>query len=467
MLSRTALCQHEAFHQQIVLKCPVNPAPTGTRALQPLKTLATTSALGHNYRTNHNSQFEVNAVHFLEDIGSSRRPAAATTAAAAMPTKQQQASTPQLQGTGGPPSIPPPTPSGMYNYLRQCLQTGMEPSAAYCNQALSALSISARWPDTWHGYQLARAAGANLTYDTCMQLCITAIETKWVTHAGVLWQAACETLAGPPDQRAYVTAISKLLRLSASRGVPNFQLAYKLWRELFEAYKASLDGASIRAGVSTCSKLGRFEEAEKLLLWSRKIGVRAGHGAFNRLLVGYVARGDMLAATRIFKVMRQNSYAPDRVTWNTLIWGFAHNGDNKRAEAALAQARLQGCPPDARAWSSLLHGYARSGDMEKAEQSLQEMQRQQAQQTRQYQAELYRYHDGLAQWRSRQSMNSSSSNGKSEGRDSSYGKAEEGSSSNSSSMVLPKLSEPLHLPSGTSTPLPPLLLKRLPPPTFP
>eukprot|EP00967_Tisochrysis_lutea_P075057 scaffold100998_cov18-Tisochrysis_lutea.AAC.1 len=49
------------------------------------------------------------------------------------------------------------------------------------------------------------------------------------------------------------------------------------------------------------------------------------------------------------------------------------------------------------------------------------------------QAELYRYHDGLAQWRSRQSMNSSSSNGKSEGRDSSYGKAEEGSSSNSSS----------------------------------
>eukprot|EP00983_Pelagomonas_calceolata_P017091 535816-Pelagomonas_calceolata.AAC.1 len=137
MLSRTALCQHEAFHQQIVLKCPVNPAPTGTRALQPLKTLATTSALGHNYRTNHNSQFEVNAVHFLEDIGSSRRPAAATTAAAAMPTKQQQASTPQLQGTGGPPSIPPPTPSGMYNYLRQCLQTGMEPSAAYCNQALS------------------------------------------------------------------------------------------------------------------------------------------------------------------------------------------------------------------------------------------------------------------------------------------------------------------------------------------
>eukprot|EP00983_Pelagomonas_calceolata_P053229 1143209-Pelagomonas_calceolata.AAC.2 len=99
-----------------------------------------------------------------------------------------------------------------------------------------------------------------------------AVQTKWVTHAGVLWQAACETLAGPPDQRAYVTAISKLLRLSrtvaacpttekpalhttcreicsASRGVPNFQLAYKLWRELFEAYKASLDGASIRAAI--------------------------------------------------------------------------------------------------------------------------------------------------------------------------------------------------------------------------
>lgn len=26
-------------------------------------------------------------------------------------------------------------------------------------------------------------------------------------------------------------------------------MAYKLWRELFEAYKARLDGASIRAGV--------------------------------------------------------------------------------------------------------------------------------------------------------------------------------------------------------------------------
>lgn len=50
--------------------------------------------------------------------------------------------------------------------------------------------------------------------------------------------------------------ICNLLR-STNRGIPNQQLAYKLWRELFEAYRTNLDGASIRAGED-CSVLTNF-----------------------------------------------------------------------------------------------------------------------------------------------------------------------------------------------------------------
>ena len=49
---------------------------------------------------------------------------------------------------------------------RTCLHTDM------CHSG-------SRWPDTWADYQLAKAAGAQLTQDTLVQLCHRAIEVGW------------------------------------------------------------------------------------------------------------------------------------------------------------------------------------------------------------------------------------------------------------------------------------------------
>lgn len=241
---------------------------------------------------------------------------------------------------------------------------------------------------------------------TCLQsLCVQA---GWLSHAIELLRR-CGAVWGLLDQRTYVTAISRLLKQRRRRGLPAAQHAYQLWRELSDGASsfhrrcicasrcaANIGNAcstlqawlgvhpvtapsvsapsscmatstsmhfdtrayghlNVCAGVAACVAVGRLGEAESLLAWAREAGVRAGHGAYNRLLTYHTQRWDMAAALQCLKTMRARGYEPDLVSWNTMIWGYARTGETVRARAMLDKARRTGFEPDAWAWSALLH----------------------------------------------------------------------------------------------------------------
>jgi hypothetical protein len=73
------------------------------------------------------------------------------------------------------------------------------------------------------------------------------MQAGWVAHAAELFRRSA-AVWGVPDQKAYTTAISLLLHVQPQRGMAHARLAYQLWRELFDAHKAALDGGSVRAG---------------------------------------------------------------------------------------------------------------------------------------------------------------------------------------------------------------------------
>ena len=58
------------------------------------------------------------------------------------------------------------------------------------------------------------------------------------------------TVKGFVCQRCYVTIISRLLKVKG-RGLPNKELAYRLWRDLEAAPGLKLDSASMRTGEWT------------------------------------------------------------------------------------------------------------------------------------------------------------------------------------------------------------------------
>jgi hypothetical protein len=57
--------------------------------------------------------------------------------------------------------------------------------------SIAALSRSSRWPVTWHSYQQARAAGAQLTQVTFMLLCIRAIEVRGYVFTTTFFTDTC------------------------------------------------------------------------------------------------------------------------------------------------------------------------------------------------------------------------------------------------------------------------------------
>jgi pentatricopeptide repeat protein len=65
----------------------------------------------------------------------------------------------------------------------------------------------------------------------------------------------------------------------------------------------------VHAGVAALAAVGRLVEAEQLMQDAWAHGVKAGRGAFNRLISAHAERGDMLSARRLYSRMK-SLYTP-------------------------------------------------------------------------------------------------------------------------------------------------------------
>ncbi|XXG61280.1 hypothetical protein AAC387_Pa04g2979 [Persea americana] len=170
------------------------------------------------------------------------------------------------------------------------------------------------------------------------------------------------------------------------------------------------DSASLSALVSGLIQNGKLEEAEEVLVKTRKVNgevniidayntLVAGYGqtgrvekarklfdhipfrkyqeeeedskmtentgsferniiSWNSMIMCYIKAGDTLAARQLFDEMPER----DVVSWNTMISGYVHTLDMEGAESLFDLMSER----DTRSWNSMISGYAQSGELETA-----------------------------------------------------------------------------------------------------
>eukprot|EP00798_Chlamydomonas_sp_ICE-L_P011512 gene11512-34225_t len=296
-------------------------------------------------------------------------------------------------GDGDPPDIEgPPAPSGQgkehqqhepqsdsdFRALLQLLKSHQEshatPSGALCNQKFRGALQTGRgqWKDVWECYQLVEAMEIKLERTTYTMIWERAAHDIKLDMAYQVFRRMGD-VHGCPDQREYVTIISRLLKARKKRGLPHAQLAYECWHELRKAWGPMMDEVSWRAGVNACVEVGKLDEALKIIQRMRANNLRPGRGSYNMIIKYHCKSGDMDAARQVLRDRHQNGFYPDLYSFNTLIDGYVQAGDMEMARAVLDRAGYEGLQPDVISFSTYINGCAKTGNLKEARKTLDEM----------------------------------------------------------------------------------------------
>ncbi|GFR48274.1 hypothetical protein Agub_g10140 [Astrephomene gubernaculifera] len=246
-----------------------------------------------------------------------------------------------------------------------------------CNLVIRALCSSGeRWSNVWLLYNELWQARIPIDLLSYRVLYDAAIESHHYLDVVELLRHSQQQYGTPPLQ-LFCALISRLAASSkrGGRGTPALQAAYTIWRML-RASKLELDAVAYRAGMNLCVDLGRLGEAQHLLQAMRTAGHRPGWGAYHILMKYHVSRGDMDAARRLFRQLREyhGGKPPGISAYNVLLAGYVRQGDLTCARAMLDKARREGVPPDDFTYSCLVGGLASAGRLEEAEALLGELQ---------------------------------------------------------------------------------------------
>lgn len=131
------------------------------------------------------------------------------------------------------------------------------------------------------------------------------------------------------------------------------------------------------AGIHACVCVGQFRAAQELLEPLRAAAGPVGWpmvSAYNVIIKGHIAAGNLDAARKTFVAMTSRGLSPDAVTYNTLISGSAKRGDMAAARSLVHAMQLEGVLPDVWTYTTLALGYGEQGQLQEVRQVVQQMQ---------------------------------------------------------------------------------------------
>eukprot|EP01026_Neomeris_dumetosa_P050391 TRINITY_DN4417_c0_g1_i2.p1 TRINITY_DN4417_c0_g1~~TRINITY_DN4417_c0_g1_i2.p1 ORF type:complete len:628 (+),score=66.31 TRINITY_DN4417_c0_g1_i2:108-1991(+) len=166
---------------------------------------------------------------------------------------------------------------------------------------------------------------------------------------------------------SYCLVINGLLKTRRNRGTPNVKLAYDLWVRLYDTGE-NLDDIAYRTGLNACSEIGEMSQALQLLTRFESNDLRV----YNMIIKGYGRMGDLAAARKWVRIMKQRGVQPSIVTYNTLVHSAVRAGQILVARSFMDKALRENLTLDAWTYASLLQGYLEAKQIENAEQLLEE-----------------------------------------------------------------------------------------------
>ncbi|KAJ8423793.1 hypothetical protein Cgig2_024302 [Carnegiea gigantea] len=114
-------------------------------------------------------------------------------------------------------------------------------------------------------------------------------------------------------------------------------------------------------------KLGKVEEAVKLLEEMKHRNMVPDLIHYSTLINGYCLEGKLLDACNVFEEVKAKGFEPDVITYNILVSGFARYGLVGDALNLLDHMMAQGLAPDISMQNKIIEGLCLAGKVEEAE----------------------------------------------------------------------------------------------------
>lgn len=203
----------------------------------------------------------------------------------------------------------------------------------------------------WSLLKEMKDVGYDLDLDTYIKISRHFQKNKMLEDAVKLYE---HVMDGPYNPLAKECSV--LLRVIAASNTPDLDLVFRVV-DKFEAAGHVLEKTGYDLIHRSLTRVGRFDEAEKIMETMRNTGYEPDNITYSQLIHGLCKERRLEEACKVLDLMVVNECFPDLKTWTTLIQGHCAAGEVDRALYYFSKMMEEDCEADADLLDVLVNGF--------------------------------------------------------------------------------------------------------------
>ncbi|KAK1373869.1 Pentatricopeptide repeat-containing protein [Heracleum sosnowskyi] len=203
----------------------------------------------------------------------------------------------------------------------------------------------------WSLLKEMKDVGYDLDIDTYIKISRRFQKNKMIEDAVNLYEYMMD---GP--YKPLAKECSLLLRAIAASSTPDLDLVFRVV-DKFEVAGHILEKTGYDLIHRSLTRVGRFDEAEKIMETMRNTGYEPDNITYSQLIHGLCKARRLEDACKVLDVMIGNECLPDLKTWTTLIQGHCAAGEVDRALFYFSRMMEENCEADADLLDVLVNGF--------------------------------------------------------------------------------------------------------------
>ncbi|XP_057950686.1 pentatricopeptide repeat-containing protein At3g48250, chloroplastic [Malania oleifera] len=216
-----------------------------------------------------------------------------------------------------------------------------EHSSITYNATVRVLARGDSIAEFWNMVEEMKTAGYEMDIDTYIKISRQFQKIRMMEDAVKLYELMMDGPYKPSIQDCIL-----LLRTIAASSKPNLDLVFRVVRK-YEATGHSLSKAAYDGIHRSLTRLGRFDEAEKIMEAMRNAGYEPDNITYSQLVFGLCKVMRLGEACKVLDEMEERGCLPDLKTWTILIQGCCSANELDKALLCFSKMMEKECNADA------------------------------------------------------------------------------------------------------------------------